>query len=290
MSMKAIIFGGSGFLGVNVAQELIKRGIKVIIFDKKKPKKKIKNIKVTIGSIENYKKIEKSIKGCDYVFNFAALADIGDSINHPIKTVTTNILGTVNLLEASRKYKIKRYIFASSIYVFSQQGSFYRASKQSSELYIEEYKKRFGLNYTILRFGSVYGSGSDPRNGISRIINDYLRTKKVIYRGTNKAERKFIHIKDAAKASANMIQNKFKNKIITIVGKKKYRISNILNLVTKLLNVKSKPKYHNKIAMGHYDKSPDGYAPKPSKKYLIKPTINIENGIRNLIKDIQNQR
>ena len=106
MSMKAIIFGGSGFLGVNVAQELIKRGIKVIIFDKKKPKKKIKNIKVTIGSIENYKKIEKSIKGCDYVFNFAALADIGDSINHPIKTVTTNILGTVNLIESSPEKSI----------------------------------------------------------------------------------------------------------------------------------------------------------------------------------------
>ena len=80
---------------------------------------------------------------------------------------------------------------------------------------IEDYNSKFNINYTILRFGSVYGPGSDPRNGISRIINDYLKTRKISYRGTNRAERKFIHIKDAAKASANMIQNKFKNKIIT---------------------------------------------------------------------------
>ena len=144
--MKILIIGGSGFLGSYVADELFRKGHKVILFDKKKSKRANKKIKIIIGDIQNHFILKKAIKGVDVVYNFAAIADIGEALRKPIQTVKTNILGVVNILEICKKYKIKRVVFASSIYVHSQQGGFYRASKQAAELYIEEYSKQHGLN------------------------------------------------------------------------------------------------------------------------------------------------
>ena len=73
-------------------------------------------------------------------------------MSKPHDTVNYNILGTVNLLELCKKYKVKRFVFASSIYVNSKQGGFYRSSKRAAEDYVEEYNQRYNLNFTILRF------------------------------------------------------------------------------------------------------------------------------------------
>ena len=95
-------------------------------------------------------------------------------------------------MEAAVKNKVKRYVFASSIYVLSSQGGFYKTSKKSVESFIEEYNKRDNLNYTILRYGSVYGPDSDERNGIKKIISSCLKDKSILYGGTSKAERKIL--------------------------------------------------------------------------------------------------
>ena len=169
--MKAIVFGGSGFLGQYIVQELLSRNYKVTIFDRSYPKNKyLKNLNFIKGDIQNKEKVVNAIKGKSIVYNFAGISDIGDAMINPIKTSKINLIGTLNILEGCKKYKIKRFIFASTIYVLSRQGGFYKASKQSSELFIEEYNKIHNLNYTILRYSSIYGKGADPRNGISKKI------------------------------------------------------------------------------------------------------------------------
>ena len=90
------------------------------------------------------------------VYHLAGISDIGDAMISPIKTSKINILGTLNILEGCVKFRVKRFIFASTIYVLSKQGGFYKASKQSSEIFIEEYNKIHKLNFTILRVGSIY--------------------------------------------------------------------------------------------------------------------------------------
>ena len=149
---KVIVFGGAGFLGRYIVKDLVRKKYKVKVFDQKKINFKDKNISCIIGNISNLSQVMKAVKGSSYVFNLAGISDIGESIKNPIGTVNINILGTVNILEASRLAGVKKIIFASSIYVLSNQGGFYRTSKNACELYIQEYKKRFNLNYTILRF------------------------------------------------------------------------------------------------------------------------------------------
>ena len=148
--MKITVTGGSGFLGSHVADALSKKGHKVTIFDKKYSKWIRKDQKIYVGNILNTKELGRAIKDSDAVFHFAALADLGEAIKLPIETVKLNILGTVIALSLCKKYKVKRFIHASTIYVNSIEGGFYRSSKRAAEDYVLEYNKIYGLEYTIL--------------------------------------------------------------------------------------------------------------------------------------------
>ena len=115
---KVVVFGGSGFLGSHVADVLSKKGANVTIFDKVQSKY-INNgsQKMVIGDILDKELVSKTIENTDYVYHFAAIADIKESSKNPFDTVKYNVLGTVNILEACRTHKVKRFLFGSTIYV-----------------------------------------------------------------------------------------------------------------------------------------------------------------------------
>lgn len=91
------------------------------------------------GSLLDEDLVNTVVSGADAVFDFAGLADIGESNQKPVETARINVLGNVILLEACRKAGVKRYVFASTLYVYGKSGGFYRCSKQACELYIENY-------------------------------------------------------------------------------------------------------------------------------------------------------
>ena len=99
------------------------------------------------------KRCEKAVLK-NIVFNFAALSDIEESIYNPLNTARTNIIGNINVAIACIKSKVKKLIFASTIYVHSKQGGFYKVSKQSSNCFWKNFSK-VQINYTILRFGTI---------------------------------------------------------------------------------------------------------------------------------------
>ena len=285
--MKVLIYGGSGFLGRNLANYLNKKKHKVTVFDKKKIHFDKKNIKFIKGNILNLKQVKKATKGQDIVYNLAGISDIGDSIKNPISTTRINILGSVFTLEAAVKYRVKRYIFASSIYVLSKQGGFYKTSKKSVESFIEEYNKNNKLKYTILRFGSVYGNESDPRNGIKKILKSALNNKNIIYGGTSRAERRFLHVNDAIKASIAILKKKYVNKSVLITGNKKIKIKNLIKTIQRILKIKKKVFFKRKPMMGHYDTNPFNDKPKKQITYMVKPTISLSQGIINIISSLK---
>ena len=207
--MKCLVTGGSGFLGSHIADELSLRGHQVTIFDKKKSKYLKKNQKFISGNLKNKKTLEKIIKGKDIVFHFAAIADIAEAMKNPKETVLINIIPTINMLELSLKYKIKRFFFASTIYVNSEDGGFYKSSKRAVEDYIEEYSKLLKLKFTILRYGSIFGSRSNLSNGVNRIISHAIKKNEVRYFGNKKTEREYINVKNAAIMTVECLKKKF---------------------------------------------------------------------------------
>ena len=113
------------------------------------------------------------------MYNFAGIADLEKAKEKPIRTVETNILGNTIILDSCSENGIKRFVFASSLYVYSKAGSFYRSSKQACELIIENYHEEYCLPYTILRYGSLYGPRADENNWIYKVLNQALTESKI---------------------------------------------------------------------------------------------------------------
>ena len=287
---RVILFGGAGFLGEYIVKELLKIKYFVIVFDTKKFEYKDKNLRFIKGDINNYSQVKKAVRKCIYVFNLAGISDIGEALKDPKGTVKTNILGTVNILEACKEFKIKKHVFASSIYVLSSQGGFYRTSKSACELYIQEYKKRYNLDFTIIRYGSVYGEKASIKNGISKIIFNYFKTGKLKYSGTKNAIRNFIHVKDAAKLTIKTLSKKYTNFSVLITGNQSIKIKDLMNYLKKELGTKKKLVYSNKTELGHYDKNPYSYKKIKNKVLKFKEKISFYNNMDMLINYIKNEQ
>ena len=285
--MKVTVLGGSGFLGSHVADELSKRGHKVIIFDKKKSKWIRSDQKMFIGNILNPNDLENVIKNTDVVFHFAALADLDQALKNPINTVKVNILGTVQVLELCRKHNIKRFIHASTIYVNSSEGGFYRSSKKAAEDYVREYKKNYSLSYTIIRFGSLYGRRADDTNGVRKIIKRAIAKGKLTYVGNRKSVREYINISDAAKACCEILKNKYKNKHIILTGTRKIKVFDFLNRLSKILNISQKIEFRNLKFTGRYIAIPYTYKPEKGVKFAFKSASNFYEKLPQLVNEIK---
>ena len=288
--MKATVIGGSGFVGSHVADKLTKAGHKVIIYDLKKSNYLKKDQKMIVGDILDKKLLENAISKSDVVYNFAAIADIDQSISLPIKTAKINILGELNVLELCKKYSVKRHVFASTIYVYSLSGNFYRCSKQAAESFIEEYSKLHNLSYTILRFGSLYGPRSNKTNGLYRIIKAALKRKKMVYGGNKKAIREYIHVEDAADSSVKILSPKYKNKHLILTGQRPKRVYDVMKMISTILGLNKKFQFKNKSSSGHYIRTPYTYIPKIAKKFSQKLQIDLEKGLFQLIEEIKKEK
>ena len=280
--MKILIIGGLGFLGKRIYDLLSKKYKNVTILDNKN----ISDKNYIKGDINNFKFLKEKLKNYDVVYHLAGLSNLDTAYKNPIDTSKTNITGTVNVLEACKINKIKKLIFGSTMYVSGQHGSFYRCSKSACEDYIKEYRYRYNLKYTILRFGSLYGPGSNEENGLYRIVLGAINNKKVIYYGDLNAHREYIHVDDAAKASSDCLK-RFDNKIINITGNQSLKVTDLLEIVREILNIKNKIKVINKKQKGHYTMVPHNYDEPLVMKYSINPFVDLGEGIKSLIKYIK---
>ena len=281
--IKVLVIGGSGFLGSHVADELSLRGYKVSIYDQKKSKWKKKEQIFYLGKLNNEKKLNQLIKNSDIVYNFAGIADLNEGSKKPLESINQNIYATAKIVESCIKYKIKRFIYSSTIYVYSNKGSFYKCSKQAAENYIEEYSKQSNLKFTILRFGSLYGPRSNYQNGLYKIVCDYLKNKKISYFGSKNTMREYIHINDAAKSCVDILEKQFVNKVIVITGKKKIYVKKLLAIFSSLLKYKKEINFKNISNANHYEKSPYSFSRNFGIKYFSENNINIKKGLEELI-------
>lgn len=282
--MKVLVIGGSGFLGSRVSDFLSRRGYKVTIFDKKKSYWISKNQNFIKRDISDTNSLRKAIKGKSFVYNFAAISDIDEANSKLLQTAYTNILCNLKILKICKDYKVKRFIFASTVYVHSSQGGYYKVSKQSAELFTEEFCKKNNLDYTILRYGSIYGPRASKNNGINKILDNALSRRKLEYGGSSKAQRKFIHIDDASSLSVDILNKKYANSNVLITGNKRYKLKNVLLIIKKKIKLKSKIKFRNLKNQAHYNITPYSY--EPSKDKLIKKNkfIKLENYLDKILK------
>jgi UDP-glucose 4-epimerase len=280
---KAVVFGGSGFLGSHVADCLSMKGFKTVIFDTAESPYLQSGQSMIQGDITDREQIREVIQDAAYVYHFAAIADIQEAQDNPIETVKVNILGTTYILDACREFNIKRFIYGSTIYVYSEMGSFYRSSKQASELLIENYQKIYGLDYTILRYGSLYGPRANHFNFINNIINHALIEKKIEREGDGNELRDYIHVLDAARASVEILDEDYRNSNIIITGSQTMRVKDLLNMIKEMLDNKIEVVYLEKTHNEHYEITPYAFKPRIAKKYMLNYYHDLGQGILDII-------
>ena len=277
--MKILVTGGSGFLGSHIADVLSDAAHEVTIFDIRKSPYKRADQRMIVGDILDQKLLDKIVKDHDIVYHFAGIADIDECAANPVDTAKHNILGTVQLLEACRKAGIKRFVFASSAYVYSNSGSFYAASKQACESFIENFSELYGLKYTCLRYGSLYGARSDERNSIYKLIKQAVQDGKIVYRGTGEEMREFIHVQDAAQISAAILQPEFENQNIIITGTEKMRYIELLEMIKEMLGNKIEIDILPSERKAHYKITPYNFSPRLGRKMVNNPNIDMGQGL-----------
>ena len=281
-----MVIGGSGFLGSYVADALTDNGYSVRIFDLTPSPWLRDGQEMIIGDILDAKAMERAISGCTAVYHFAGLADIDEAINRPIDTCKFNVLGCVNALEATRLAGAKRFIFASSVYVYSRSGHFYRASKQAAEMFIEAYHERYEMDYTILRYGSLYGRRADYRNGLYRLLYDAMTKKKISYGGTGEELREYIHVHDAAELSVNVLKEEYANKHIILTGNEKMSVKNVMIMINEILGNDINLEFSNNYRSGHYLITPYTFNPRMGKKMVSNVHTDMGQGLLDLIEEI----
>ena len=285
---KVVVVGGSGFIGSHVADRLSDVGYHVTIYDKIKSQWLRNDQKFIIGDVQDSEKLNQSISGAEVVYNFAAIADLDQAFKQPIKTININILGNLNVLEACRTHGVKRFIYASTVYVHSREGGFYRCSKQASESYVEEYHKIYGLDYTILRYGSLYGPRADYTNGIYRIIKSAIENGLVSYEGDINAMREYIHVEDAAQASVDAIKDDFINQSIVLTGQELMRVEDMLKMLAEILGMSQDLiEFIESDHVGHYIRTPYAYQPKLGKKFIPPIHVDLGQGLLQMINELQ---
>ena len=288
-SMNVLVIGGAGFIGSHTSDVLSKNGHKVKILDRVSSPWLRSDQKMIIGDMMDKKTLQLSMKNIDYVYYFAGVADIGEANNKPHKTIEINIMGLTNALEAATKCKIKKFVYASTMYVYSSEGSFYRATKQAAEIIIEAYQENFGLDYIFLRYGSLYGPRSQDWNGIKSFVKQIKKKGYVEYSGNGSEIREYINVLDAANLSIKALEDGYTNRAITITGQQSLKIADMLAMLFEISGKKFKVKYSKKnLKTFHYGNTPYRYVPKSSMKVIPKEFTDLGQGLLDLIEEVNN--
>ena len=285
---KILIFGSSGFLGQHLVS-LLKKDNEIIQFDINSSEDSICDSNFIQGSILDTELVLTAAKDVDIVYHFAAMTDLDIVNNNPAKAIEVNIAGTSNILDACIKEKVERFIFSSSVYVYSQFGGVYKSTKQACELLIEDFDKMHGLNYTILQLGSVYGPGAKQTNLISRLIKEALTTDQFQHSGSGVEERQYIFVKDVVNALINIANSQYKNKKVILLGSESVRISQLMEMISSQLE-KDIYKIFKKDGYGiHYKSSPFQTDPKGAIYYKLESSTPLKDGLGETIKFIQEE-
>jgi UDP-glucose 4-epimerase len=155
---------------------------------------------------------------------------------------------------------------------------------------VEEYQKNYGLDYTILRYGSLYGPRADDANGLYRIVKQALQTGVIKYEGHAESLREYIHVEDAARASVVALSEEFKNESVILTGQEPMRVIDALKMLSEIMGIKENAvEFIDGNYTGHYIRTPYAYQPKLGRKFIPPMHVDFGQGLLQLIDELRTQ-
>jgi UDP-glucose 4-epimerase len=228
--VKVLVTGGAGFIGSNLAADLLRRGLSVRILDNFATGHRSNleildgEAEVIEGDIQSYERASRAVDGCEVVFHEAALPSVPRSVQDPLTSNATNVIGTLNVLLAARDHGVRRVILASSSSVYGANPNLpkcedeatvpispYATAKLAAENYARSFHTVYGLETVALRYFNVFGPQQDPRSEyaavIPRFISRLAASEPPVIYGDGEQSRDFTYVENVVRANVLALES-----------------------------------------------------------------------------------
>jgi len=292
--MRVGITGASGFIGSHVVDALAEAGHDVAVIDVRPGHRE--NVEFREASVLDRVRLNEACAGLDILYHLAAVADVNDVVADPAGAIELNVTGTLRALEAARSNGIKRFILASTVWVYSSaQPSesdtvdesaaidiaaarhVYTTSKVAAEMLCQDYWNMHNLPFTVLRYGIPYG----PRMRFSLVVPVFVRKalqgEPLTVSGDGSQHRKFIYVEDLADGHVAALDEVAVNQTYNLDGSEKVTILRIAETVLRLTGSPSRIEFMSARA-GDYT-GRDVSSDKAWRELNWRPEVDFDEGM-----------
>jgi UDP-glucose 4-epimerase len=291
-----LICGGSGFIGFSLVKKLHEQGYSSIyIGDVKPPKEHLpKGVSYLQCDITDEKSVASIFKESSpkVVYNLAGFANLDKAIKFPRTTMELNVLGNIHLLDESVRSGVELFVYASSAYAMNDKGSFYGISKLTSEKIVEEYYKQNNLNYSILRYGSIYAAVDFDNNYLFQLVKSAIETGRIIHKGDGEELREYVHVKDVSELSVKVMENKdLWNTSLMLTGNERMKRKELFEMIQEIIgNSQLEIQYLDNGYSNHYKFTPYSFQGTSAKKITANPHFDMGQGILECVQKVMETR
>jgi len=302
--MRYLVTGGAGFIGSNIVEKLLGLDHEVRVLDDFSSGRRENltsfqaDIKLIEGDIRNFATVEKAVKGLDYVLHHAALPSVPRSVADPITSNAVNIDGTLNMLEASRRAGVKKFVMASSSSVYGESEELpkhegmvpsplspYAISKLTGEHYCRVYWQLYKLPTVCLRYFNIFGPHQDPKSEYAAVVPKFItalqnREQPIVY-GDGEQSRDFTYVENAVNANLLAAGNDaMAGGVFNCACGSQYTLNRLLERLRAIIGVKLEAVY-DKPRPGDIRHS--FAAIDKLKEHGYQPTVDFEEGLRRTV-------
>ena len=295
-----LVTGGAGFIGSHVVSALQARGDKVRILDNfstgsRENIASLSRVELVEGDVRSYHTVREAVDGVHFVLHQAALPSVPRSIQDPITTNDVNVVGTLNVLNASRDAKVARMIYASSSSIYGRNPELptressvpspispYAVSKLAGEHYCRAFAELYGFETVVLRYFNVFGSRQNPHSQYAAVIplfiDTLLRSQSPTVNGDGSQTRDYTHVDNVVQANlAACVAPNVAGRAFNIAAGNRITLLELLKVLGEILGVKATPRF-NHARIGDV---PHSYAAIDAARALLgyEPSVGFREGL-----------
>ncbi len=303
---KVLVTGGAGFIGSNLADELIKKGAKVTILDnfvtgfRENLEEITGDFEFIEGDINNSDKLRQAVEGSEIVFHQAALPSVPRSVENPLETHEACVNGTFNVLLRAKEANVRRVVYAASSSAYGNQEvlpkeetmlpeplSPYAAAKLMGEYYCQVFNNVYGLETLCLRYFNVFGPRQNPSSQysgvISRFVDALMSNKTPVIYGDGETSRDFTYIDNVVDANLKAAQTKKGiGQVMNVANGERVTLNQLLETLKKITNQSDVQVEYKSERSG--DVKHSQASNRRAIDYLgYEKKVNLEEGLRNTI-------
>jgi nucleoside-diphosphate-sugar epimerase len=263
--LKALVTGGAGFIGSNLALALLARGDEVRLLDNfstgHRSNLEPLHAELVEGDLRSYERVAAAVNGVEVVFHQGALPSVPRSIQDPLTSTAVNVEGTLNVLLAARDAGVRRVVFASSSSVYGNAPGMprresqplaplapYAVSKLAAEQYCMVAHRVYGVETVALRYFNVFGERQDPLSGYAAVIPKFIRMmldgQSPTVFGDGKTSRDFTHVENVVEANlAAAVEPAAAGRVMNIAVGSSHTLNELVDALRRLLDSDLEPKY-----------------------------------------------